>query len=235
MNHDSKYYPKGTDLRFTPLTAEDEKTLFRLCKSNGPEADQAREFLIKNHLLFAANLARGMVRGRLPEDEVISAANAALMDAFGRFDPEHGNRFTTYLKPYIRSAIAQLWSSKNPVKYPKGKYPEPESDLRFKHRNGAGERHGTRSLAFPAPDELMEDHPVEAEDHAAYLKAALERASSCLDEVEKVLLTEVYEKGLSLSDVARDRNLSRQRVHQIHSAAIKKLREAMKQQGINEL
>jgi RNA polymerase sigma factor (sigma-70 family) len=225
MNQDSKYYPKNTDLRFTPLTAEDEKTLFRLCKTTGEEADNAKEFLIKNHLLFAANLARGMVRGQLPEDEVISAANAALMDAFGRFDPEHGNRFTTYLKPYIRSAIAQLWSSKNPVKYPKGRYPKPPTDP-FK-------------TASPRPmveeSALIVDHPVEAEDHAAYMKAALEKASSCLDEVESALLTEIYEKGLSLSDVARDRKLSRQRVHQIHSAAIKKLREAMKQQGVTEL
>ena len=218
MNHDSKYYPRGTDLRFTPLTAEDEKTLFRLCKTTGEEADNAREFLIKNHLLFAANLARGMVRGRFPEDEVISAANAALMDAFGRFDPEHGNRFTTYLKPYIRSAIAQLWSSKNPVKYPKGKYPEPIGEARAAD-----------------PSEASVDHPVEAEDHAAYLKAALERASYCLDEVEKTLLTEIYENGFSLSDVARRRSLSRQRVHQIHSAAIKKLREAMKKQGVESL
>lgn len=220
MNDDSKYYPKGTDLRFAPLTTEDERTLFRLCKTEGEEADKAREFLIKNHLLFAANLARGLVRGKLPEDEVVSAANAALIEAFGRFDPEHGNRFTTYLKPYIRSAIAQLWASKNPVKYPKGKYPEAWEDK--------GRGTGT---VFPE----TEDHPVEAEDHAAYMKAALEKASSCLNEVEKRLLVAMYETGLSQTDVAIEWKLTRSRVNQIHTAALKKLRAAMKQQGITEL
>lgn len=217
MNKNSKYYAEGEDLRFAPLTAEDEKTLFHLSRTTGEEAEKAREFLIRNHLLFAANQARGMVRGRLPEDEVISAANAALIDAFGRFDPEHGNRFTTYLKPFIRSAIAQLWASKNPVKYPKGGYPEPL------------EAPGTPIM------EATCDHPVEAEDHARHMKAALEKAASVLDEVERVLLTEIYENGKSLSDVARARNLSRQRIQQIHSGAIKKLREALRQQGVNEI
>lgn len=220
MNEDSKYYPKGTDLRFAPLTAEDEKTLFRLCKTIGEEADKAREFLVRNHLLFAANLARGMVRGKLPENEVVSAANAALMDAFGRFDPEHGNRFTTYLKPYIRSAIAQLWASKHPVKYPKGKYPEAWEDK-------------GRATAAIIPDTV--DHPVEADDHAAYMKAALDKASSCLSEVEKRLLTAMYENGMSQTDVAIEWNLTRSRVNQIHTAAIKKLRLAMKHQGITGL
>lgn len=217
MNNDFKYYAKGEDLRFAPLTADEEKILFRLAKTTGEEAEKAREFLIRNHLLFAANQARSMVRGRLPEDEVISAANAALIDAFGRFDPEHGNRFTTYLKPFIRSAIAQLWASKNPVKYPKGGYPEPL------------EAPGTPIM------EATCDHPVEAEDHAAYMKTALKKASSALDETEKALLTEIYEGGKSLSDVARERKLSRQRIQQIHSGAIKKLREALRQQGVTEL
>lgn len=217
MNKNSKYYADGEDLRFAPLTAEDERTLFHLSRTTGEEADKAREFLIRNHLLFAANQARGMVRGRLPEDEVISAANAALIDAFDRFDPEHGNRFTTYLKPFIRSAIAQLWASKNPVKYPKGGYPEPPE-----------------APGIPITEETCE-HPVEADDHARFMRAALEKASSVLDDVEKLLLTEIYENKKSLSDVARARNLSRQRIQQIHSGAIKKLRESMNQQGIAEL
>lgn len=217
MNKNFKYYAEGEDLRFAPITAEQERTLFCLAKLTGDEADKAREFLIRNHLLFAANVARRMVRGRLPEDEVISAANAALMDAFDRFDHERGNRFTTYLKPFICSAIAQLWASKNPVRFPKGKYPEP-----------------LEAPGIPITETVC-DHPVEAEDYAAYMKAALKKTSLVLDDVEKALLTEIYENGKSLSDVARERKLSRQRIQQIHSGAIKKLREAMKQRGITEL
>lgn len=212
------YYPAGTDLRFVQITAEEEKTLFRLARTTEEGADNAREFLLTNHLLFVANFARKLIKGKLPEDDVISAANEALITAFNQFNPEHGSRFTSYLKPIIVSAIARLWTSRNLVKYPPGKWPEPPKDIESK-----------------PIDPAIVEHPVEAEDHANFMKMALERASDSLTIEEKKLLTEVYENDKSLSDLARERGISRQAVHQAHKVALNKLRAELHKQGVDGL
>src|SRR4029079_16809215 len=94
-----------------------ERDLFIKARAGDREAS---DFLITNHLLFAANEGRKWSRGKLPEDEVISAANEALMQAFGRFDHTRPNRFSSFLRPFIRGAIATLWRSKNAVDTPEG-------------------------------------------------------------------------------------------------------------------
>ena len=88
MNND-RYYPLNTDLSFEGPTLEEERELFRKMK-NGDAA--ARELIIKNHLLFVANEARKLARGKFPDNDVVSAANEALMEAVdrGHFDIHDG-------------------------------------------------------------------------------------------------------------------------------------------------
>lgn len=230
-SENSNYYRANEDLRFKLTTPEEEKKLFVAAKTGDTEA---REFLIKNHLLFAARFARRQNRGKLPDDEIISAVNAALMTAIDRFDPERGNRFTQYLIPFLRGALASLWKEKNIVEYPSRSEDWPDF-IRYKEET-RDEGEGTQSTSaarhrqvadlVPATDEVVSD----AEELGLNLDM-LEKCKVKLTEKEKELLYQIYELRISMADIARDRGVSRQAIHAAHGAIVEKLRAGFKKGG----
>jgi RNA polymerase sigma factor (sigma-70 family) len=224
----SNYYRANEDLRFKLTTIEEERELFTKAKAGD---DEARTFLIRNHLLFAATYARRQNRGKLPDDEVVSAVNAALMNAIGRFDPLRGNRFTRYLVPFLRGALASLWKEKNTVESNSqtGEFPtftpyEEEADQLDGRPGGRAVRQPRQIVDMvPATDDVV----AEAEDLSLNL-AMLSNCKAKLTDSEKELLRLIYEDGISMADIARERKVSRQAVHAAHGQIVEKLRGAFK-------
>jgi len=225
MSPPNNYYRANEDLRFKLTTPEEERKLFVAAKGGDAEA---REFLIRNHLLFAARFARRQNRGRLPDDEVISAVNAALMNAIDRFDPERGNRFTRYLMPFLRGALAGLWKEQNTVEpgsHSGGHFP---SFVSFHEDDSGGKARKLQqrvSETAPATDAVV----MEKEDLGLNL-AVLSRCKCKLTPTERVLLKLIYEEKISMADIARQRGVSRQAVHAAHGQIIAKLRAAFKKE-----
>ena len=229
-----KYYPEGTDLTYANITHAQERELFIKAKAGDQEAS---DFLITNHLLFAANEGRKWSRGKLPEDEVISAANEALMVAFTRFDHTRDNRFSSFVRPFIRGAIATLWRSKNAVDTPEGGHsgvPLDEKDI--------GERADyVISRGYEGADEIrpirpskksrddFEEQNVEQEEHAEFLLDLLERAKGVLSEEEsRVIQLYFGEERHTLDDIAKILQLKDRRyAHQIKNRAIEKLKKRL--------
>jgi len=226
----NNYYRANEDLRFKLTTPEEERNLFVAVKKGDA---QAREFLIHNHLLFAARFARRKNRGRLPDDEVISAVNAALMNAIDRFDPERGNRFTRYLMPFLRGALAGLWKSKNTVtpsshsdKFPGfTQYTEEEHEDKGALSNAPMAVKVRRQISELAPstDEIV----MEQEERGLNL-SMLKECRCKLTAGEKELLRLIYDEKISMADIARQRKVSRQAVHAAHGQIVAKLRAGFK-------
>jgi len=227
MSPPNNYYRANEDLRFKLTTPEEERKLFVAAKGGDTEA---REFLIRNHLLFAARFARRQNRGRLPDDEVISAVNAALMNAIDRFDPERGNRFTRYLMPFLRGALAGLWKEQNTVEpgsHTDGIFPSFVPFHGADHTGAVKSRKLEQRISESAPstDEVV----MEKEDLSLNL-AVLSRCKCKLTATERVLLKLIYEEKISMADIARQRGVSRQAVHAAHGQIIAKLRAAFKKE-----
>ncbi len=236
--HSNQYYRNNENLRFTMVTAAQEKELF-LAARNGDS--EAREFLIKNHLLFCANFARRRNRGQLPDDDVISAVNAALMKAIDDFDPNYGSRFTRYLVPFLRGAIANLWKSKNLVRVPTPKDPDFSSQSRFSHFDDSmhepdespSEEPGKHVVPYAShrvnfsTDDLSEE--IADADFRAHIQGLLSKCRSALSPEDQRILTEVYENGKTFTDVGRESKppVSRQAIHQAHARIMAKLRSAL--------
>lgn len=205
----TKYYPEGADLSYVDISHEQERELFK--KSRAGDGD-AREFLIKNHLLFAAIQGQKWAAGKLPADEVISAANMALMSAIDKFDPARANRFSSYLRKFIRGEIAALWRSKNTVDSPT--HPEEGS--------------WSRPLEESLEDEVGEDHPSDGVDHSEFMIRALEQCRSSLPTAEaEVIALHFGENAFTLEEIARLKGLSRQRIFQIKESGLGQLRLTM--------
>jgi RNA polymerase sigma factor (sigma-70 family) len=209
----NNYYPATTNLRFVKTTREEEQELFRKMREGDAEA---RETIIKHHLLFVAIVARKCAGGRFPDDEVVSAANEALVQAVDRkqFDATRGNRFTSYLRPFIRGAISKMWrESARYVPLPEGAdTPVPS--------------------ALPQVETSVE-HTAEGEDFADYLHELLESGKSNLTEREQLVLSLMYEKGCNMAEVGRQLKMTRERVRQIHEEILTKLRKVLHKKGVD--
>jgi RNA polymerase primary sigma factor len=96
------------EIRETPLlTAEQEVELARRVQ-NGDK--QAREQMIHANLRLVVAVAKDFLNRGLPFEDLIAEGNIGLMKAIEKFDPEQGNRFSTYgvhwIKQSIRRALA---------------------------------------------------------------------------------------------------------------------------------
>ena len=86
------------------LDAGEEKYLSR--RANGGDKE-ARRRLIESNLRLVISIAK-KYRGRgVPFEDLIQEGNAGLIRAVEKFDPEMGNRFSTYATWWIRQAVTR--------------------------------------------------------------------------------------------------------------------------------
>jgi RNA polymerase primary sigma factor len=86
------------------LDADEEKDLSR--RARGGDM-RARQKLIESNLRLVISIAK-KYRGRgVPFEDLIQEGNAGLIRAVEKFDPEMGNRFSTYATWWIRQAVTR--------------------------------------------------------------------------------------------------------------------------------
>jgi RNA polymerase primary sigma factor len=203
------YYKPTDDLKFVQPTEEQERALFDAARSGD---DTARETIIRTHLLFVAKEGRRWARGMLPDDEVISAANYALMRAYEKFDRTRGKRFCAFLRPFIRGSIANLWRAQNTVGEKQRTFAEKPDSV-------------PRTLEAPVVHQ-----EVETTDHEEFLAKLLEDAKqSVLTKKERAIIDQHFgENEVELTKIAKQLKLTRERVRQIKNVALGKLEREMK-------
>ena len=89
--------------RYPLLSLEAEQDLARRWRDKNDSA--AFEQLIGSHLRLVVKLAKKAGGYGLQMADLIAEGNIGLIDAARKFDPDHGNRFSTYAIWWIRAAI----------------------------------------------------------------------------------------------------------------------------------
>ena len=105
------------EIRETPLlTGEEELELSRRIKAGDQEA---RERFIKANLRLVVSVAKEFLNRGLPFMDLIAEGNIGLMRGIERFDPDQGNRFSTYGVHWIKQSIRRaLVNSSKTVRIP---------------------------------------------------------------------------------------------------------------------
>lgn len=86
-----------------PITAAEEKELFRKFRTEGDE--QARTRLIEHNLRLVAHIVRKYYTAQTGQDDLISIGTVGLIKAIDSFNDRNGARFATYAAKCIQNAI----------------------------------------------------------------------------------------------------------------------------------
>ena len=97
----------------TPLlSADEEKSLCRTYKKGGPDADAARTQFVEANLRFVVKLSKHFMNQGLSLSDLIQEGNIGLIEAFERFNPDLGFRFSTFSAYWIRQAMQRAIAKK---------------------------------------------------------------------------------------------------------------------------
>ena len=91
------------------LTHREEIELSRRAKAGD---ERARKKLVERNLRLVVHVAKRYRGFGLPFEDHIQEGNLGLIRAVDRFDPEKGNRFSTYATWWIRQAVGRAVSDK---------------------------------------------------------------------------------------------------------------------------
>ena len=91
------------------LSYEEEVELGRRASAGDPEA---RRRLVEKNLRLAVSVAKKYRGQGLPFEDLIQEGNIGLMKAVEKFDPEKGNRFSTYATWWIRQSVQRALGDK---------------------------------------------------------------------------------------------------------------------------
>ena len=91
------------------LSHKEEVELGRKARAGDPEA---RRRLVEKNLRLTVAVAKKFREQGLPFEDLIQEGNMGLMKAVDKFDPEMGNRFSTYATWWIRQSIQRAIGDK---------------------------------------------------------------------------------------------------------------------------
>jgi RNA polymerase primary sigma factor len=94
------------------LSKEEETELARGARSGDA---RARRMLIEKNLRLVVAVAKGYRGMGLPFEDLIQEGNVGLMRAVERFDPEMGNRFSTYATWWIRQSVGRALANQSRI------------------------------------------------------------------------------------------------------------------------
>lgn len=202
---------------FELLTAEQEQRLGAAAQQGDPDAVLD---LVQHNLRLVVRVARGFRRYGWPMEDLVQDGNLGLIHAAGKFDPARGVRFATYATWWIRQAIQQgVARTADVIRAP---------------------RRATRVMAASI-DQILEnrespqgfavDFDFEAlEDRVDARRYRCAEAVQALPDRHQAVVRARFgfdEEPRTLRDIARDTGVSPQRVQQIQTEALDRLRRIM--------
>ena len=228
------------------LTAEEEKELAERLYYH-EDLDAAKK-LILSHLRFVIHVARGYSGYGLPQADLIQEGNIGLMKAVKRFNPEVGVRLVSFAVHWIKAEIHEyvlrnwrivkvattkaqrkLFFNLRKTKQRLGWFNENEVDLVANELGVSKEdviemesRMSGADVGFDLP---TDDAETETYSPTEQLGAALQSLDARSQDIIKARWLD--DNKATLHDLAAKYNVSAERIRQLETNALKKLKSAV--------
>jgi len=226
------------------------ETLCRICKEAGAVANDALTVLLKRNEPMIGRLAnelafKGYASRLFDYDDLMQVGRIAMIEAAKRYDPNKNNKFSTYAWTYVSGIMRNEATANSSIVSA-----SRETILRAKQKDGEEERQKYLNTFEPlslnqlryldARDELTDT--LESDDSTnRYMNEVVTReiladVAKTLTENERYVVFNYFGIGdgkfpKTEEEVARELNLTRQRVQQLKKSGIKKMAEEMKANG----
>ena len=177
-----------------------------------------QEKLVTDNMGYVITLARQYKSDVLSTDDLISEGSIGMMKAAAKYDPSRGKPFVTFAAPYIRRSIEIAISRL-----------ETTTDVRSTDESLPVGSHNNYTLL-----NVLEDVNAEKADTIVEENSLNDNLLACIDVLndrEREVVSRYYGlKGWrqTMSEIAEDMGLKRERVRQERDKAIRKLRRAAK-------
>lgn len=212
---------------FSPLSREEEASLWEKYKKNNDLT--ARDKIIKSNLKFVASVAKPYIGLGLSYADLIAEGNIGLMKAIDKFDYTKGFKTISYSVWWIKQTILEALNKRNLIH-------GDDSDLNKEVK----ENEYQEEIINNNYDEKYIDDSEFSEIKLAEELKAISMLLDCLNEREKTIIKYYYglenEDELTLEEIGKKFNLTKERIRQIKESALKKLRtEALKNAITSEI
>lgn len=212
---------------FSPLSIEEETSLWEKYKKNNDLA--ARDKIIKSNLKFVASVAKPYIGLGLSYADLIAEGNIGLMKAIDKFDYTKGFKTISYSVWWIKQTILEALKKRNLIH-------GDDSELNKETK----ESDYQEEIVNNNYDEKYVDNSEFSEIKLAEELKTVSILLNCLNEREKAIIKFYYglenENELTLEEIGKKFDLTKERIRQIKESALKKLRtEALKNAITSEI
>lgn len=205
--------------KYKPLTKAKEK---RLLKQSKRGSTKAKNELLEANLKFVFDVAKHYTGRGLSISELISEGNMGLLKAIDKFDDSKDVKFISYAVWWIRQAMSDAIKKNKAINFVDIEPNENnDSTINNKLVDEEDESSSYNSLYSNEYDEKVKEITLNQ-------KAVVGKIMKSLNERERDIIEYYYginnKKELNLIDIGKKYNLTSERVRQIKSNAIRKLR-----------
>ena len=206
--------------KFSPLSKEEELSLWEKYKMENDL--KARDKIVKSNLKFVASVAKPYIGMGLSYSDLIAEGNLGLMKAMEKFDYTKDFKTISYSVWWIRQTILEALKKRNIL----------QGDELTQSDNMDEENNSDSDDELLEPEKYVESFNfsnINMMDDSLIVSKLLD----VLTEREKTVISRYFgfgsSEGMTLEEIGKELNLTKERIRQIKEGALKKLRtEALK-------
>ena len=201
---------------FKPLSREEEIELWKDYKEN--HNLDSRDKLINANLKFVVNIAKKYTGRGLSYSDLIAEGNMGLLKAIDKFDGAKGYKTITYSVWWIKQSILEAIDKRNGIEH---------EDLPLDTEGSSLFDTDDYDVQPLIGDEFKEDS-IESSLNKEDLQSSVEIVLHGLTPRERTIVEKYYglggEKEMTLEEIGKEMNLTKERIRQINDKALKKMK-----------
>ena len=209
--------------KYKPLSKAKERRLLKKCKRGN---EQAKNEILEANLRFVFDIARRYTGRGVPISDLISDGNMGLLKAIEKFDMDKDVKFISYAVWWIRQAMLESIKKKKLMTFVALDI-DSDNDSSFDNRMIYDENDEEPCKNNELSNEYEEMKIEVGKNQKEIVNELLET----LNDRERDIIENYFgiddKKELTLTDIGKKYSISTERVRQIKSNCLKKLRSKM--------